>query len=172
MKRFVLLCCIAYFGISFVQAQSIKLPQECKKILNKNFRGWEIAKVPEEVSKFFRDKRFSFQPNLIKGDWNGDGKTDYAVLIKQGSLYNYLGEPYAERRFMVAFVKTKKGFKYFRFDGSEYIALIKKGAQDYDYETDKKFRYRRDAIFDGFWEKAGVSYVWEKGKFRVIATSD
>lgn len=159
-------------GFSAVQAQSINLPDGCKRILDKNFRGWKYAKVQKEISGYHRKNNFPFSPNLIKGDWNGDGKLDYAVLIVRGKLKNSQGEAIGERRLTIAFVRTRDGYKHFQFDGGDYIALMKKGSKDYDYETDKSFRYKTDAIFDGIWEKAGVSYVWTNGKFKEIITSD
>jgi hypothetical protein len=49
---------------------------------------------------------------------------------------------------------------------------MKKGERDYNYETDKKFTYKNDAVFTGYWEKGGVTFVYERGKFRSIVTSD
>lgn len=48
----------------------------------------------------------------------------------------------------------------------------KKGSRDYNFETGKNFIYKNDAIFVGIFEKAGESYVWQKGKFISIVTSD
>jgi hypothetical protein len=172
LKRLFLLIFLVVFGASSAPAQSIKLPFECQRILERHFRGWRLAQVPNEVSEFFRNRQMPFKPNLVKGDFDGNAKTDYAVLISHGTLYNSQKEPVGERRWMVAFIRTKKGFRHFRFEGSEFIALLKKGLKAYDYQTDKNFRYRTDAIFNGFWEKGGSSYVFEKGKFRAIVTSD
>lgn len=172
MKRIFLLFSLIGFGIATAQAQSIELPDKCKKLLDKNFSGWKFAKVPEEVGKYFQEKRFSYKPNLVEGDWNGDGKIDFAVLIERGNLYNSRNEAVGKQRLVIVFVSGKRNYKYFRLEGSEYIALINKGEEGYNYETDKNFLYKTDAIFNGFWEKAGVSYVWEKGKFRTITTSD
>jgi len=173
MKRLLLLLillCIGGEARSY--AQSIKLPAECKKILNNTFRGWELASIKKEINDYHRKMKFSFAPNLVKGDWNGDGKIDYAVLIKKGRLKNSQGEVIGDPRFTLLFVKTKKSFKSFRFEGSDYIHLMKKGTKDYDYKTNKTFRYKNDTVFDGFWEKGGVSYVWKNGKFLKIVTSD
>ena len=172
MKKLLLSIIFLCFCFSLVEAQSLKLPNECRKILDRKFRGWKLAKIQKDISDYYRKKNFAYSPNFIRGDWNGDGKNDYAILIEQGKLKNYLGEVYEDRRLIVIFIKTRKGFKYFRFDGADYIALMKKGSIDYNYETDKKFRYKTDAIFSGFWEKSGSSYVWRKGKFVQIATSD
>ncbi len=132
----------------------------------------EISENSKRNCRIPSKNNFPYSPNFIKGDWNGDGKIDYAVLIEQGKLENSQSEVIGERRFTVAFVRTQKSFKYFQFDGGDYIELMKKGSKDYNYETDKNFRYKTDAIFDGIWEKAGVSYVWERGKFIEIITSD
>lgn len=131
-----------------------------------------MAKIQKEVGAFHRQKKFPFAPNLIRGDWNGDGRMDYAVLIEQGKLKNTANEIIEDRRLLIAFVKNRKGFRYSQFDGGDFIQLMKKGAKDYDYNTGKDFRYKTDAIFSGIWEKSGVSYVWEKGKFVEIVTSD
>ncbi|MET0753906.1 MAG: hypothetical protein ABWZ66_11055, partial [Pyrinomonadaceae bacterium] len=97
---------------------------------------------------------------------------DYAALIEHGKSKNGAGEIIGSRRLTIAFVSRGKGYRYFSFDGGDYIVLMKKGAEDYDYNTGKKFRYQTDAIFDGIWEKSGVSYVWKNGKFIEIVTSD
>ncbi len=161
-------------GICFapLQAQSIQLPNACKKILNKSLRGWKLAKVPKEVSEYDEERKFPFEPNLIKGDWNGDGKIDYAVLIEHGKLKNPQGEVIGERTFTIAFVRTRKGFKHFTLEGGDYIQIFKKGEKDYNYDSGKDFIYKNDAIFVGIGECCGSSYIWKKGKFIGFVTSD
>jgi len=49
--------------------------------------------VPESVAELFKttgfDKRFDFstrlEPSYLRGDFDGDGKTDVAILVKQKS---------------------------------------------------------------------------------------
>lgn len=172
MKKLFLLSFLLIIVFSNIQAQSIELPDACKKILDKNYRGWKLAGIQKDTIDYLRENNFPYQPNLVKGDWNGDGKIDYAVLIEHGKLKNIRGESIGNRRLMIAFVRAENSYKYFSFDGADYITLIKQGSEDYDYETDKTFRYKTDAIFVGFWEKAGVSYVWKSKKFIIIVTSD
>ncbi|MGC2235074.1 MAG: hypothetical protein WA584_02860 [Pyrinomonadaceae bacterium] len=172
MKRILLLSFLLIITLSNVQAQSVELPDSCKKLLDKNYQGWKPAPIQKDITDYFRGKNLSNQLNLVKGDWNGDGKMDYAALIKHGKSKNEAGEIIGDRRLTIAFVSRRKGYRHFSFDGGDYIVLMKKGSEDYDYNTDKKFRYRTDAIFDGIWEKAGVSYVWKNGKFIEIITSD
>ncbi|MEO6589056.1 MAG: hypothetical protein ABIP06_06990, partial [Pyrinomonadaceae bacterium] len=110
--------------------------------------------------------------NFLVGDWNGDGKRDYAVLINYGFETLNDGKK-LPRTVTIAFVSRSKNLKHFVLDTSgEYIAFEKKGTTSYDYETDSRFKFSNDAIFSGIWEKAGVSYVWRKDKFIYFVTSD
>lgn len=172
MKKLTFLLLLLCIGSAPLQAQSIQLPNDCKKILDKNFRGWKRAKVPKEVSEYHQARKFPFEPNLIKGDWNGDGKTDYAVLIEQGNLKNSQGGVIGNRSFTIAFMRTQKGFKHFTIEGGDYIQIFKKGEKDYNYDSGKDFIYKNDAIFVGVGDCCGNSYIWKKGKFIGFVTSD
>lgn len=171
MKYLFFLKLILCLGFAPLQAQSIQLPNSCKKILNKEFRGWKFAKISREVSEYHQERKFPFEPNLIKGDWNGDGKTDYAVLIEQGKLKNSEGKIIENRRFTMAFVQTKTGFNHFKLEGGDYIQIFKKGENDYNYDSQKDFIYKNDSIFVGL-GCCGSSYIWKNGKFIGFVTSD
>lgn len=152
---------LSVFSIA-IKAQNINLPKDCLTILNKNFKGWKLAKV--------RIKEGVQSHNLIKGDWNGDGKIDYAILINHGRRQLGSGD-YELEAWAIAFIKTKTGYSFYKLEGGDSIALMKKGARDYNYETGKNFIYKNDAIFVGI-EWSGSSYMWRKGKFIGFATSD
>ncbi len=80
MKKFFILIFLLFSLAGFSQAQSGGLPASCRKILDKNFRGWKFAKISDEIQKHLRENISpDTRGNLISGDWNGDGKTDYAV---------------------------------------------------------------------------------------------
>ncbi|MGB7203392.1 MAG: hypothetical protein WBD16_14185 [Pyrinomonadaceae bacterium] len=160
------------FSTTFVQAQSAKFPKNCRKILDNKFRGWKFAEIQSDIEKYFKEIHSKDKPNLLSGDWNGDGKTDYAVLIEYGKLRNHMGEVIGNRRLLIPFIHTSKGVRHFVFEGSEYISVNKKGSKGYNYDSGKFFHFKTDSIFDGFFEKAGVSYIWNKSKFRVVTTSD
>lgn len=149
------------FCFSIIEAQSLKLPNECRKILDRNFRGWKLLKVSKEISEYHKKARHPFDPNFIKGDWNGDGKTDYAVLIKVKNQNK-----------TIAFVRSRRSFKYYSLEGGDYIQVFKKGMKDYNYDAQKDFAYKNDSIFVGAGDCCGSSYIWQKGKFVGIVTSD
>lgn len=164
MKTFGILISILLASLSIqTQAQTIRLPKTCRQILNKKFSGWKFADVPKDIKDYHKERKFPFEPNLIKGDWNGDGAKDYTVLIKPKKNSSNLA---------VAFLRTKTGYKHFVFEGGHYIQLFKKGEKDYSYDADKNFIYQNDAIFVGVGECCGSSYIWRRNKFVGVTTSD
>lgn len=160
MKNIIWLL-ILMCGIVSVQAQSIKLPVECKKILDKRYERWKIGKIPKDVEAYHKEVKSPFEPYLIKGDWNGDGKTDYAILIR-----------HRNKNKTIAFIRQKTGYKFYNLEGGDYIQVFKKGEKDYDYTSDRDFMYKNDSIFVGFGECCGSSFIWRKGKFVGVVTSD
>lgn len=161
MKKILFISFLLCHNFSTVQAQSIKLPNECQKILSRNFRGWKLAPVQKEISEYHKKEKFPFEPNLIKGDWNGDGQIDYAALIEQ-----------RKETKTVAFIRLGTKYRHYNLEGGDYIQVFKKGEKDYSYDSHKKFAYKNDSIFVGIGECCGNSYIWRKGKFVGIITSD
>jgi len=152
-----------------------EVPAAIKTELDKRFPGWRFPEIDPFIGKYLRE-HFSPEtyPEFISGDFDGNGQIDYAALIEyETSPLNADAMPVEVSRELIVFLNNGKKFKFHSLDeASEYIALIKKGERGYSYETDKKFTYKNDSIFTGYWEKGGVSLVYERGKFRSITTSD
>lgn len=159
--RFLIFAFFVLVFPSVIQAQAIKLPTACEKILNKNFKNWKPATIKPEIIKFLKENKRPFQANLIKGDWNGDKKIDYAVLISKG-----------DQTKTIAFVADADDYQYFELTGGDFISLNKKGSKGFDHNKQKGFTFENDAITVVFWEKAAESFVWRKNKFVSIITSD
>ncbi len=154
-------------------AQATRLPKSIRQHLNRKYYAWKFPLIEQEIHQFLKQRRA--HPEFISGDFDGDGLTDYAVFI----VY---GKPDARKTSVMAFLRRPTGWKTHRLEsnlaGDEslpsdgYLVLAKKGTRDYDYQRDRKFTYRHDAIFVGIFGKAGVSYVYRKGRFWQIVTSD
>ncbi len=151
-----------------------QLPSIVRAELDKRFSGWRFPKVDEGIHRYLRENiSADTRPEFISGDFDGNGQLDYAVIIEHGVALNEDGNPVRPNGYVVAFLKNGDKLKFYMVDdGGEYITLMKKGEKDYDYGTDKNFIYKNDAIFSGYFEKGGSSYIYEKGKFRGITTSD
>lgn len=157
------------------QELSNQLPRTIQTSLNERFRGWNFAEVTEEIDRFLKER--GARPELIKGDFDGDARLDYAVLIVYGRVFNGVGEVIGKKESVIAFLRRGKGFRSYVLETNPsnpefYLALAKKGGDGYDFHADKRFKYRSDAIAVAFFEKAGGSYIYKNGRFRYLTTSD
>jgi hypothetical protein len=163
MKTFRLLFALLIVASANAYGQDAAngLPREVNAFLSQRFPDWKSADA---------------RPDFIAGDFDGNGQTDYAVYIKRGKP--------AKRKLSVTAL-LRKGGKFRPYilesenaaaDESEkygsYLAYNKKGAKGYNHETQKAFTFAHDAVFVGFWEKGGSSYIYRNGRFRAIITSD
>jgi len=165
---------IVEYGIVDYGLKPEQLPSIVRTELDKRFSGWRFPKVDEGIHRYLRENiSADIRPEFISGDFDGNGQLDYAVIIEHGVALGEDGNPVGHNIYVVAFLKNGNKLKFYMLrDGGEFIALIKKGEKGYDYATDKNFIYKNDAIFSGYFEKGGSSYIYEKGKFRGITTSD
>jgi hypothetical protein len=150
------------------------LPLPIKVLLNRNFPGWSFPEISEDDCHAIRECGGpEAYGQMIKGDFNGDGLTDYAVLIQQSAEANDRGVAKPLFVSIVAFFRKPGGYKMdpVTSEGGSALILMPKGGEDYDYEAQRDFTYPRDSIFSGV-GMGGTSYIWENGRFRALTTSD
>lgn len=153
--------------LSNAQATSVGIPKAIKIILDRNYPGWEMGAVSNEVDKFFKENNFKFLPVLVSGDFDGDGRNDYGIKI------NFKGKWHA-----IVFLARGGDYKEYILAGGTgpgldvYLSLYKKGEKGFNFETDKYFFFKNDAIEVGFFEKASIAYVYKDGGFDKVFTSD
>jgi len=150
------------------------LPLPIKVLLNRSFLGWSFPEVSEDDCYAVREcGGLEAYAQMIKGDFNDDGLTDYAVLIQQSAEANDRGVAKPLFVQIVAFFRKSGGYKMHLItsEGGSDLILMRKGESDYDYEGQRDFIYPRDSIFSGM-GMGGTSYIWENGRFRALTTSD
>jgi hypothetical protein len=149
-----------------------ELPASARLTLNRRFPGWKFAEVSQEVRQFFATEMTGKSPYLINGDFDGNGKLDYATLIWHGQVRN--GKVTWPRAFLVVFLRKGSGYRIYviKEPDGEYLCLAQKGTKDFNYDEQKEITYANDAILTGILEKGGSSYVFEKGRFRSFVSSD
>ncbi len=150
------------------------LPLPIKVLLNGNFPGWSFPEVSEDDCYAVREcGGFEAYAQMIKGDFNGDGLQDYAVLIQQSAEANDKGVAKPLIVHIVAFFRKAGGYKMHLVtsEGGSDLILMREGEPDYDYEAQRDFTYPRDSISSGM-GMGGTSYIWENGRFRALTTSD
>jgi hypothetical protein len=150
-----------------------KLPRPIKVLLDKQFPGWQFPGVSEDDCqsvKTWGGKEAYAQ--LTQGDFDGDGRLDYAVLIEHGSIIDR-GVVVGARTCIVAFFHRQDGYKMkvVTREGGGCLQLMRRGESDYDYEAQREFTYKYDTMMSGE-GMGGTSYLYENGKFRAIITSD
>jgi hypothetical protein len=164
----------ALAGTNPAQEENLKveLPIAARRILDKKYLGWKFPEVNDEIRQFL--KKSDEELNLVQGDFDGNGWQDYALKIAHGIEYDNGGRAYPKTHFIALLQKAGK-YKLHIVDtdgGGDFLAVWKKGDRGYSYETQKHFIFANDAVEAIIFEKAGVSYVFEKGKFRAIVTGD
>jgi hypothetical protein len=173
-RLLVLVLCVLFAGHSFAhEPYREELPVSIRQLLNRKFPGWKFVDVSDEVLQFLKQEMNGASPVIVKGDFDGNHRVDYAVLIRHGDLW-YQGQVIGPRHLLVVFLRRAAGYKMhvIKEPNGQYIALAKKGTHDYNYNTDKEITYLNDSIITVIPEKGGSSYVYWKGKFYTFISSD
>ena len=170
----LLLCVSLNLPRAVAQSYSTKLPLTARVILKRRFPGWRFSEVSPEVKQYVREYLKGVSPVLIKGDFDGDRRRDYAILIRRGRVVNAEERAIGVGNFLVIFLRRSKGYRMhvIKEPGGEYIVLAKKGSRGYNYETDKKITYTNDAIIAIYFEKGGLSYEYKRGRFFSFVSID
>lgn len=170
----LLLCLLCAQTVYAAQNRSTALPPAARLMLDRRFPGWKFAEVSREVKQFFETSMKGASPSLVSGDFDGDAGHDYAALIRHGKIFNPSGKAIGSRYYLVVFLR--RGARYrmhvVKDPDGEYLCLAQKGTRGYNYEEQREITYANDAILTGIFEKAGSSYVYERGRFRSFVSSD
>ena len=136
----------------FLAAQTmISAPESVRKELDSACAGWQLAPVTPEIAAEIKTRTPSWPPNLLPGDFDGDGQTDVAVLIEcNGSAQ------------LVAFLSNASGFskqvleKPQPYDPREFLHLIRK-------------EYEHDAVGVEYEAIGGHAWLFRDGRWQSVA---
>jgi hypothetical protein len=132
-------------------------------MLNRRFSGWKFNEVSPEVRQFFRENMRGASPVVIGGDFDGNGRRDFAILVQRRARY-----------YLIVFLRRTADYKMYvvKDPNGEYLSLARKGSRDYNYNEQKEITYANDAIVTGIFEKGGSSYVFKNGRLLSFVSSD
>jgi hypothetical protein len=155
MKRMYVILAVMFLTSFVADAQT--LSAKVKNYLNLNYPNWEVCK--------FNKVEYQANSAVDKGDFNGDGKTDYAVAICKD-----------DRIYALALLETKKSYKAFNLlaqnEENRWIAGLSvagKGEEVFLHndqgDVTKSFRLKTDGI--AIYDSEGMSsiYYWQNDKF-------
>jgi len=139
----------------------LTLPQAITVELDSRYSGWKLAPVAPQIRAWFTEYRFPFDPNLVTGDFDGDGKTDYVLQIQTAGA----------KQVMIAFMDRGVGFETHilatdALDPFRYLLRMDKGSKDFDFTKLKPFRHPVDAVDLMYFDKAPLTFMYRKGVFR------
>jgi hypothetical protein len=130
--------------------QMIAPPDAVRAELDATCKGWRIAPVMPEIAEEIKSRTPSWPPNLLPGDFNGDGQVDVAVLIEcNGSSQ------------LLAFASDGRGFskqvleKPQPYDARQFLHLI-------------RGEYERDAIGVEYEAIGGHAWVFRDGRWQSV----
>ena len=151
-----------------------ELPSPLKTLVDKYFPGWTFPQVDDEDCQTIKQRGGpDAHPALIEGDFDGNGRMDYAVLIQHGAINDGRGIVANPDAYIVAFLNRHDGYRMriVTREAGSCLQVMRRGETDYDYDGQREFAYRHDTIFSSM-GMGGTSYLYENGKFRAIITSD
>ena len=125
----------------------------CRSAIDSEVKNWHVPVVSKDVAAWAKQKHFN--PVVATGDFDGNGETDQAVLVEtsdsvkiavcfsnqHGTILRLIERPYC----------------------SDYVARNPARSEVYNYETGATEMIERDGISVGCFEKAGATYVYERG---------
>ncbi len=152
--------CLLLASAAVACAQPAKVPPPARALLDRQHPAWRLAPAAPQITSWFREYGFAFHPSLVRGDFDADGNSDYAVQILEGG-----------KQVVVALMKRGGAFEehVLARDAANpfrYLLLFEKGSKDIDFEVSlKPFRYPRDAIGLMYFKRTPIIYSWSGGRF-------
>jgi len=104
------------------------------------------------------------------GDFDGNGKLDYAVMFKKGRAY-----------YIAAFLASGAAFRQVLLESdasaNSFLALARKGERyapiiNDDLDRDPVQELKADAPVSGGCESSSYLYIYANGRFKRVFTSD
>jgi hypothetical protein len=89
---------------SKVTTFGVTLPAVIKSTLDKEYPGWKYAPASPAVKDLFRKQGLWHPPNLLSGDFDVDGRKDFAVQIARTN-------PGDEEQIAIAFLAKDEGYE-------------------------------------------------------------
>jgi hypothetical protein len=149
------------------------LERSCAALLDRELPVWTIASASAEVKALAAQRRAD--PLRIRGDFDGDGRQDIALLI-QSRARPVSEEPDRIRATRIAVCLAKTPSMVLRLIEEPYcddfIYLVRRGQDMYDVEAGRLGKYPVDAIGTSCFEKAGAVFYFDGRIFRRVINSD
>lgn len=129
----------------------------------------KVKDLDDDARQYFVESYPGKDPGIVRGDFNGDGREDVAILTKAALLFFICKEH----------CKEVKSQDYGGFAGFQYIIPINKGELveefgGFDGKPTPSVRLKNTAVHLIFYGKASIAYYWDSKikNFSDITTGD
>jgi hypothetical protein len=134
----------------------------CRSAIDSEVKNWHVPVVSKDIADWAQQEHFN--PVVAAGDFDGNGETDQAVLVETGGKAKIAVCFSNQHEVILRLIEQPYC--------SDYVAMSPARSAHYNYETDATETIERDGISAGCFEKAGATYVYDRGAFRRIVDSD
>lgn len=153
-----------------------RLEEHVERIIRTDYPDCRLVRpedLYEDLQRYFQDKYRDSYPGYVYSDFNGDGITDYAVLIRC-EISNRITE-----KFVVFMGKGKDAFQ--AIDIAEwddelslknlFLHFVFPGTIK-AWDSSSTVKLMSGGVELTLFEAASRVYYWDNGKFRFVQTSD
>jgi hypothetical protein len=147
------------------------LPPAVRSELTRLYPGWRFATLVPSLRPVIDNEH---SPEWIRGDFDGDGRRDYAVQIVRQS-------PRDSAQLILAVLRRGDGYRLYVVNAGGkhngiYLVLSRRGERVHDIEADPSgfasITLRTDAITIAYGEEAAETCFYERRRFRCIISGD
>jgi len=157
-----------------IVAGAPELPAGVRAQLTAAYPGWRFARVdPRLRPELVTEPGCRRSPEWVSGDFDGDGRTDYAVqIIRPG--------PRDSAQFVLAFVARRGAYQRFVLkQAGEHLGFFLRTSRpgervldlEKDLNGDSSFVLVRDAV-DILSGSTGTTCLYESGRRRCVVSGD
>jgi hypothetical protein len=143
------------------------LPESIRATLDQEYPGWKLAPVTAQVQKEFKTHKPNRFPSLVAGDFDRDGKRDYAVQIA-------LTAPGQEEQIIIVFLARGSGFEEnivqsMGLDPTVYLWVSNRMLKETGSDAQDKLSNRTVLMVLGG-PIGDTTYAYQDGKFQEITS--
>ncbi|MDX2151560.1 MAG: hypothetical protein SFV54_12555 [Bryobacteraceae bacterium] len=137
--------------LSAFLTSALLLAPAWQSALDARYPGWKLAPVAPQIAAWFKEYGLGWEPNLVRADFDRDGREDFALQIVAGGR---------QRVIAVMADGTLHELAADPADSFTFLMLHRRGEKDFDFERMKPFRYAADSLGLLYFSKTAVTYEW------------
>ena len=151
---------------------SATLTPAFRRALDQEQPGWRVAPVTERIRGRHTAHASNPEPNVLVGDFDGNGHEDRAVLVV------FPGKSHGQQDQLIVLLQMEDRIRAVRVDEptdadpNRFLSGRARGAKLYDLNTNREFVCRNEAISVDYDCCGCATHVFDNGRFESYWTCD